>query len=408
MTRLQMPDPPPDAQAASRRLVARIGEAIDAAGGWLRFDRYMERALYEPGLGYYAGGSRKFGPAGDFVTGPELSPIYGACVATQCAAWFEELPPQILEFGAGSGTLAAQILNELARLGIQRVRYSIVEVSAELRERQQHTIAALAPEMIAHVHWLDHMPTLINGVVLANEVLDAMPVRAFHLHGSALAERGVVRHEGGFAWADRPAPADLLKAVAARLGSAEWPIEMLGLRPMEPEELDEVSRRFDYQSEWPEIATAWTAELTRRLGRAAVLLIDYGFPVREFHHPQRAGGTLMCHYRHRAHADPFFVPGLQDITAHVDFSAVAEAAHDTGAQWVHYSSQARFLMNCGILDRLARVPREDPVVYGPQAQAIQRLLSEAEMGELFKVLAFGVGCAPHAIGFSQGDRSHGL
>ncbi len=407
MASLQLPEPSPDALAASRELVERIAAQIDAAGGWIGFDHYMRMALYEPRLGYYSGGSRKFGPAGDFVTGPELSPIYGACIATQCAAWFEELPAQILEFGAGTGALAAQVLNELARLGHANVRYSIVELSAELRERQLHTITMLAPEMVGHVHWLDGIPAYVNGVVLGNEVLDAMPVRAFRLWDGQLMERGVAVRDGRFEWADLPADGAFASTVAALLTQADWPHDEVVSRLL-PGAGGPPPMALDYRSEVPQMAVAWVDTLMSRLGRAAVLLIDYGFPAREFYHPQRSGGTLMCHYRHRAHDDPFFHPGLQDITAHVDFSAIALAADRGGAAWCAYTSQARFLLNCGILDRLAKVPREDPVVYAPQAQAVQKLLSEAEMGELFKVLAFGVGCDPHPVGFALGDRSHTL
>lgn len=407
MTAPLLPEPSPEALAASQRLVARIGAEIDTCGGWIGFDRFMSLALYEPQLGYYTGGSRKFGAAGDFVTGPELSPLFGASLAVQIAAWLEDLPLQVLEFGAGTGALAAQVLNELARLGYESVRYQILEVSASLRERQRHTIAMLAPERAAQVEWLDALPERIEGVVLANEVLDAMPVRAFGLHGARLVERGVARDADGFRWADRAADADLVAQLAEVLDQADWPVGELVAGPADaraPEgQADEA-----YRSELGEQAIAWTRTLMHRISRGAVLLIDYGFPARELYHPQRNAGTLMCHYRHHAHDDPFYLPGLQDITAHVDFTAIALAAQSAGAGWIAYTSQANFLLNCGVLDRLGRIPRDDPAIYGSQAQAVQRLLSEAEMGELFKVLAFGVGCEPALVGFERGDRSHRL
>ena len=404
--------PPPDAAAlqASAQLSDLIARRIDAAGGWIGFDAYMGMALYAPDLGYYSGGAQKFGLAGDFVTAPEMSPLFGACLATQCAQWFEHLPPCIVEFGAGSGALAAELLPALQHLGHPQVDYRIVEVSGELRARQQRTLEARAPELAARVQWLEHWPESIDGVVLANELLDAMPVRLFRLRHGQVFERGVALStedalpsaalaQGApavprFAWAERPADAAFEAAVRARLadrvaeaGSA-WPS--------------------DYESELGEQAEAWMGALAARLRRAAVLLVDYGFPAREFYHPQRRLGTLMCHYRHIAHGDPFLWPGLQDITAHVDFSAIARAADQGGLDLLGYTAQAALLFNLGLIERLQAVPMEPAADYFRLTQGVKRLISEAEMGELFKAIAFGRDLPGDALGFLRSDRSAGL
>ena len=382
----ELPEPDPQAAAASAALRARIDALVDAASGWIGFDRYMHEALYAPGLGYYTGGAHKFGAGGDFVTAPESSPLFAACVAAQCLQWFERADPCVVEFGAGSGALAAQLLAEFGRAGVDRVGYRIVEVSGELRARQRETIARAAPG--ADVQWLDAWPERIEGVVLGNELLDAMPARAFRLRDGECLERGVVRHGAALAWGERRADARLDAAVRARAHGAGWPR--------------------DYASEIGEQAHAWVSEAARRIGRGALLLVDYGFPAREFYHPQRDGGTLMCHYRHRAHGDPFVLPGLQDITVHVDFSAVARAAGGEGMDLLGYTSQANFLLNLGLLDRLAAIADPRDPAFARYAQGVQRLLSEAEMGELFKVIAFGRGIGEHADGFAHGDRSAAL
>ncbi len=389
-----LPLPSDDARAASRLLATTIRARIDAASGWLRFDHFMEAALYEPGLGYYAGGSRKFGAAGDFVTAPELSPMFGGCIATQCAQWLQQVPHQIVEFGAGTGALAAQVLNELARHGFDGLEYAIVERSPELRERQRQAISTLAPAAIGRVRWLDELPARIDGVVLANELLDALPVRLFRLAGGAVLERGVTaggRGDAEFAWDDRPADPAFAAAVRTRLADAEW----------EPAMLDAA----DYMSEFGEQAEGWLRTIAGRLGHGVVLLLDYGFPTRELYHPQRRQGTLACHYRHHVHHDPLWMPGLQDITAHVDFGALARVGQAADLALLGYTSQAHFLLNCGLLDRLAVVPIEQTLAYSRQAQAVQRLVSEAEMGELFKVIALGRGIDLVSAGFVRGDRS---
>jgi len=390
-----LPTPAAPAAQASRELAGRIAGAIGRAGGWIGFDRYMAMALYEPALGYYAGGSRKFGADGDFVTAPELSPLFGQCLAAQCAHWFDATPAAIVEFGAGSGALAAQLLASLDALGSAPERYSIVELSAPLRALQRETLAARVPELVGRVEWLEALPARIEGVVVANEVLDAMPVRLFRRHEGAVFERGVacVPRGDGFAFADRPAD----DAFAARVRDVLREAWAEGGEPAG-----------DYVSEIGEQAQAWVATVAGRLAHGAMLLLDYGFPRAEYYHAHRSTGTLQCHYRHRVHGDPFVWPGLQDITAHVDFTAVSRAALGAGLQALGYNSQARFLLDCGLLDRLAQMPRDDARLWAKQAQAAQMLLSEAEMGELFKAIAFGRGVPDDAPGFATRDRRGAL
>jgi SAM-dependent MidA family methyltransferase len=371
--------PPPDAAglARSQALQARIGERIAAAGGWLSFADYMQMALYEPGLGYYDASGSKFGAQGDFVTAPEISPLFAQALAAPVARAFAELPAQVLEFGAGTGALAHDLLQDLERRGTPAAAYWIVEVSADLRARQQERLAGYP------VRWLDRLPEAFEGVVIANEVLDVLPVQLFVREAEGVVERGVRAAGGQLRLAGRPAPAALRAAVAA--------IEdVVGELPA------------GYGSELCPLAAAWIAAVAASLRRGLVLLFDYGFPRHEYYHPQRAMGTLMCHYRQHAHADPLWLPGLNDITAHVDFSACAQAATAAGLDVLGYTSQAHFLMNCGILDRLAT--RLDPATTG----AVQRLLSEAEMGELVKVMALGRGIGTAAPGFTRGDRRHRL
>lgn len=395
-TRDTLPAPGADALAASSLLVAHIASHIGAAGGWIAFDRYMQLALYAPGLGYYAGGATPLGAAGDFVTAPEMTPLYARALAVQVAQVMQLSTPQILEFGAGSGALAREMIAALRAQRVPVRRYCIVEPSPQLRERQR---AALSETGGVSIEWLDAPPAGFRGVVVANEVLDAMPVKIFVRTASGVFERGVCLVVAGsgavsLAWRDMPAAEPLHIAVAAL-----------------ESELD--SLPVPYVSELPQAAAAWAASLGEWLAQGAALIIDYGFPRREFYHPQRASGTLMCHYRHRAHTDPLWLPGLNDITAHVDFTTVAERAQDAGLEVLGYTSQGHFLLNCGLLAALPAGDNEaDPGSSPGQAlrttQAVQRLLSEAEMGELFKVLALGRGIDAALVGFANGDRSHTL
>lgn len=392
-----LPDPDPAEREVSQQVEARVREAIVRAGGAIGFDRYMSIALYEPGMGYYAGGRRKFGAAGDFVTAPELSPLFGACVAAQLVRWLPALAPCIWEFGAGSGALAAQILSELDALGHDTVEYRIIELSAELRARQQATLAATRPQALERVQWRAALPDRIDGIVLANELLDALPVELFALKNGALRERVVELAPGpahdvsrgprhhvdredpplvpGLRLGSRAPDAAFARRVQARLARAGWPdTPPLGA----------------YHSEIGEQASAWVSSVAERLGTGVMLLIDYGFPAAEFYHPARASGTLNCHYRHRSHADPLWSPGLCDITAHVDFSAVHDAATGAGLNCLGYGAQSAFLLGCGLAELFSqRASSSDPAARIRAAQALQLLVSEAEMGELFKVIAFG-------------------
>ena len=367
----ELPSPDPQALAASRALLERIGAELGAAGNWISFARYMELALYEPGLGYYASGARKLGAGGDFVTAPELSPLFGRALACQVR---QVLGPDeaVLEFGAGSGALAETLLGELS------CPYYILETSPELRERQERRLGSRA-------RWLERLPERFRGVMLANEVVDAMPVHALAWTRAGVLERGVCANEGQLAWSDRAADNPVL--IAAK------EIEL------------EIPPSGRYESELALVARAWMRSLGRFLERGAILVIDYGFPAREYFHPQRSMGTLACHYRHRVHDDPFYLPGLQDVTAHVDFSALARAAADAGLDVLGYANQAQFLVNCGITDLLAEENPADAKRYLPAAAAAQKLLSPSEMGELFKVLAVGKGVKDSLMGFSRGDRS---
>ena len=381
----QLPAPDPDAAAHSARVGTHIRDEILRAGGWIPFARYMELALYAPGLGYYAAGATKFGIAGDFTTAPELSALFGRSLARQVWPVLNETGGDVLEIGAGSGKLAADLLLELERLGTLPERYLILELSGELKARQFDTLTARAPHLLQRVHWLDQLPETFTGVMLGNEVLDAMPVHIVSRRDGVLVERGVIAGESGFEWHERPCESAVLRAAADKLALPDGYLIEINLA-----------------------APAFVASLAERLRHGIILLIDYGFGRGEYYHPQRAKGTLMCHYRHHAHDDPFLWPGLQDITAHVDFSAITEAATHAGVDLLGYSTQANFLINCGITDILGETSPSDVATYLPLANQAQRLLSPAEMGELFKVIALGKGVDEPLLGFVRGDQRHRL
>lgn len=396
-----LPVPAADALAASAELVAHIRQAIVAGGGWLPFDRYMELALYTPGLGYYSGGARKFGrlaeDGSDFVTAPELSPMFARTLARALAQALETSGTcQLMEFGAGTGRLAAGILSAFEGLGVSVDSYSIVDLSGELRERQRNTIEAFGGTLASRVRWLDALPEHFEGVIVGNEVLDAMPVQLYartggiwRARGVGLSETGALRFEAR--GLDTPG-VQLSKEDAALLAQLDA----------------EIDPDVDYVAETHGAGAAFTRTVCSMLGRGAAFFIDYGFPRAEYYHPQRIEGTLMCHYRHHAHGDPFLYPGLQDITAHVEFTRIAEAGVETGADLLGYTSQARFLMNAGITDVLSELDPADAAQFLPAANAVQKLMSEAEMGELFKVIAFSRGIDGTLDAFSRGDRSHTL
>ena len=362
----------PHAPSVTSALQKLIAEQVARSGGWLPFDRFMALALYAPGLGYYASASRKFGrmPASgsDFVTAPELTPLFGRTLAVQVAEAFDQTGTRELwEFGAGTGALALQLLDAL---GDRVERYRIVDLSGTLRERQQQTLAPHA----AKLEWLSELPEEMRGVVVGNEVLDAMPVQLLVRSAGRWHERGVVRQGDGFAWADRPT-------------ELRPPVEVAGAH--------------DYLTEIHPQAEAFVATLADRLKQGAAFFIDYGFPEAEYYHPQRHMGTVMCHRGHQADGDPLADVGAKDITAHVNFTGVALAGQDAGLEVLGYCSQARFLLNAGIL------PMMEQASLAERAMAA-RLIHEHEMGELFKVVGFTVGEPWDAIGFAEGDRSHTL
>ena len=353
-------------------LQALIARSIARAGGWLPFDRFMALALYAPGLGYYANASRKFGTmpqsGSDFVTAPELTPLFGRALARQVAQALQVSgTTEVWEFGAGSGALAQQLLEAL---GDRVRRYTIVDLSSSLRERQRQRLAGFGER----VAWLGELPDRMRGVVVGNEVLDAMPVKLLHRAGGEWQERGVAPGEGGFRFVDRPTT----------------------LRP--PVDVDGVH---DYLTEIHPQAQAFIRTIADRLEAGAAFFIDYGFPEREYYHPQRHMGTLMCHRGHQADPDPLQDVGTKDITVHVDFTGIAVAAQESGLNLLGYTSQARFLFNCGLLELAAGVGAAEHA-------AMQKLVNEHEMGELFKVIGLAKDGFWDAVGFAQGDRTERL
>ena len=382
-----LPEPDADARAHSAHVVAAIRKAIAREGGFLPFDRYMQLALYAPGLGYYVAGTRKFGAAGDFVTGPELTPLFGGALARQVGAILDATTTrEIVELGAGSGKLAVDVIRALAAENAAPSRYRIVEVSPELAARQRDTLARAVPHHASRVEWLQALPDRIDGAVVMNEVLDAVPPSIVVRAGDEWREQGVVASDdGGLALAQRPLTDARLHALAA----ARFPTG-------------------DYTSEINPAAEALIEDVARRLTGGALLAIDYGFPRAEYYHPQRASGTLMAHYRHRALGDPLRWPGLADLTAHVDFTAIAEAGERAGLKAAGFATQAAFLLSCGLLERLAAVGPSDSAAYLREAAAVQTLTSPAEMGELFKVLALARSDDIAWPGFALSDMTHRL
>ncbi len=377
----ELPPPEPAAAEVSARLVERIRSEIAAVGTpGIPFSRFMELALYAPQLGYYSAGSRKFGAEGDFITAPELSPLFSRCLARQCAEVLAVTGGAVLEFGAGTGVMAAELLAELARLDRLPTEYFILEVSADLRARQAATLRERQPELAGRVRWLEGWPEAFTGVIVANEVLDAMPVSRFRVEAGAFQELFVDWADEGFI-ERAAAPDPRLAEALGRLGEAAEFAE-------------------GYSSELSLVVADWVASLADSLERGAAFLIDYGFPRHEFYHPQRRDGTLMCHYRHRAHADPYLWVGLQDITSHVDFTAVAEAASAAGLHVAGFTNQANFLLANGLTELLVT---EDPREQLAQAVEVRRLTLPSEMGELFKVMALTRAVDEPLSGFALRD-----
>ena len=374
---MNCPEPSREARSSSVALKNRIVARIESRSGWISFADYMQQVLYEPEYGYYSGGAANFGGQGDFVTAPETSPLYGRAMAHALIPLIEQTRPQILEIGAGTGRLAHDILAELASKGISVDCYDILELSSELRERQQTSLSACP-----HVNWLSALPERFDGVVIANEVLDAMPVQLVVKRKTGWQELGVCHLNGDFVLSERPCDTFLADAITRQIPDSD-------------------SLPEGYVTEIHTHACGFVRTLAEMLASgsgAAAVFVDYGFPAHEYYHRDRSSGTLMCHYRHRLHTDPFFLPGLQDMTAHVDFTALARIAEAGGLDLLCYASQANFLIGAGLMELMQGVSAEmDARQYSLQSQAVQKLLSPAEMGELFKVMILGHNVIPPAF-----------
>ena len=392
------PDPDPQTLLSAavhvnaNPLAAQIAAQIQAAGGWLGFDDFMSQALYTPGMGYYTGGATVFGtlpggsgPVGsDFVTAPEMSPLFGQALARQVAQALQSTgTDEVWEFGAGTGALALQILDALQAMGVALKRYTIVDLSQPLMARQKLTLQAHANT----VHWASALPAQMRGVVVGNEVLDAMPVKLLARTKGQWFERGVsVRAE----------PVEALRQAQGERRDFVWQDRLTDLRP--PLEVDGAH---DYLTEIHPQGEAFVRTLADRLQAGAAFLIDYGFPEAEYYHPQRHMGTVMCHRAHQVDADPLRDVGLKDITAHVNFTGIAVAAQDAGLEVLGYTNQAHFLINCGLVDAMQQSDL-------PARVAAQKLILEHEMGELFKVIGLTKGSVWDAMGFASGDKTHRL
>ena len=384
MSSFRLPAPSPDELAHSARLQQAVCEAAVQSGGCLGFDRYMEMALYAPGLGYYTAGRRKFGREGDFITAPEISPLFARSLAHSLKPVLQACEsPVILEFGAGSGKLACDLLQALQALETLPEHYLVMELSPELRARQQALVRERLPELSGRVEWLERLPDAgIEGAVVANEVLDAMPVHRFRTLESGLEEQCVAcrGQELHLDW--KPAARPLQEAVAS-----------LGLQ-LPPGHVSEINLRLQ----------PWIGELGKLLARGVALLVDYGYERRDYYSPDRSSGTLLCHYRHHGNTDPLYLPGMQDITAHVDFTAVAEAADTAGLRVAGYTSQAAFLLGCGIEQMPEAMARGQDAEWFALVEGLKRLVLPTEMGERFRVMALARGLQGDPEGFGQDMR----
>lgn len=392
-TELAPPTLEPDATQREQLATVRasLQRLIAGRGGWIGFDEFLELVLYAPGLGYYSAGAAKFGAAGDFITAPELSPLFGACIARACAPLLRELGAVLLELGAGSGALAEVLLVRLDELGSLPERYFILETSADLRSRQRERLTQLPERLRQRVEWIDAVPRkTLRGVIFANEVADALPFQCFEARAGGYDERGVALDEAGQpAWSARPAAGPLL-AELERIDATER-IEASPAPSFAPGYRGEIGLR----------AGAWIAALAAVLEQGCLLLFDYGFGRAELYHPERAAGTLRCHYRHRAHDDPFLYPGLQDISAWVDFTRLAEAASGAGLDVTGYCTQAAFLLGAGIDAELASAG--DALARAKLAAEARQLLLPGEMGESFKAMLLTRGAVPAMPGFGVQD-----
>ena len=388
---LPLPALSPDEVAHSEQLVLRIRDAIEAAGGWISFERFMEMALYEPGLGYYSAGATKLGSAGDFVTAPEISPLFSRCLANQCVDVLQSVPGGcILELGAGSGVMAADVLRELDAQQRVPERYFILEVSADLRQRQRALLQQRVPQLIDRVEWLDRLPEAFRGVVLANEVLDALPVQRFRVRGLQVNQLGVTWQLGRLDWSEVHADGALEAAVRE--------IEYNLGEPFADGYSSEINLRLQ----------PWIAGIAAAMREGVALFIDYGLPRRQYYSSARREGTLLCHFRHRFHDDALINVGVQDIGAWVDFTAVAEAAAEAGMGVAGYTTQAHFLIGNGIEQFLA--PQDDGELASRLQLARQAMLLTlpGEMGERFKVIGLSAGIRAPLRGFSVRDLAASL
>lgn len=383
---LSLPPLSPEEAAHSDRLIERIRQAIDAGKGWISFERYMEMALYEPGLGYYSAGATKLGGAGDFITAPEISPLFSRCLANQSAEVLRSVSDgSILELGAGSGVMAADVLGELARLQRLPERYLILEVSADLRERQHALLQSRVPELMSRIEWLDRLPEEFRGVLLANEVLDALPVQRFRIRGLQVNQLGVTWQFGRLEWSEVHADA----AVEAAVREIEF---NLG-EPFADGYTSEINVRL----------APWIAGIANSMNEGVAFFIDYGLPRRQYYAASRREGTMLCHFRHRFHDDALINVGVQDIGAWVDFTAVAEAAVAAGMSVAGYTTQAHFLIGTGIEQFLAPKDDEELAARLQLARQAMLLTLPAEMGERFKVIGLAKGGPAALSGFAVRD-----
>jgi len=390
-----LPAPDQDAQLRSQQLAQIIQQTIQKSQGWISFADFMQMALYTPGLGYYSGGAKKLGAGGDFVTAPEISPLFAKTLARQAAQVLLATQGDILELGAGTGKLARDLLLELQTLEQLPNQYFILEVSDYLRHVQHGYLQSqLSDALFKRLVWLEALPAGFTGLVLGNEVLDAIPVHLVVHKAGALQARGVT-FDGDFVWQDKPIQDKAIQ---------DQSIVDSDLYA----EVSAYSLPNDYLTEVCPAAPGLIRSISSILNCGAILMIDYGFGAAEYYHPQRNLGTLMCHFQHFAHTNPLIYIGLQDITAHVNFTAIAETGVSQGLDLAGYCSQAQFLINCGILNVMSAVSPKDIAMYAPMAAAGQKLLSPAEMGDLFKVIALTKNLSAPLIGFTQGDKAHTL
>ena len=378
---LGLPEPSSEEQAHSDVIRQSIVETIDEAGGYITFSRFMELALYSAKGGYYVSRLRKFGEQGDFITAPDLGNLFARCLARQIAEGLDALGlDEVLELGAGSGKLAMQLLRALFDLGCLPRRYAILEISAELKRRQLGLLRKEVPQYLDRIVWLDELPAQVDAVVIANEVVDALPVERFRIEHEQVRGLGVGVEDGRFV------------DVSYIVKGANW------------ERIHRLELTEGYQSEAGFQGQAWMRTLSERLHCGQIMIIDYGFPAHEYFHPQRRSGTLTCHYRHRVHADPYIYVGLQDITAHVDFTGLARCAVDSGLSLLGFTTKASFLLSLGILDIVEPDMLGNTTDAIKLSQQVKKLTLPSEMGELFKVMIVGTQSGQVLTGFRQADH----